>query len=219
MKTPSKNFLNSCCSSSCLIFDFDDSFTFNIAAELYRLGLHCQVIPLPLIPLVLRKLQGPLSHRCRVLIYGPGPGGPDDYGHLFPLITPLLTPPFWPSFYHLGICLGHQLLLRLQGYRVIPSRRPVHGGTEEITLPFWPDVFPLEYLERSGREVSVQRYNSLVVDIPKKRCEMSERFFFHRGELMASRWPWGVTYQFHPESVGTSYPSLFFSPVTQFLSI
>jgi carbamoylphosphate synthase small subunit len=89
-----------------ILLDFNDSFTYNVASELYTLGIKTEVIPLDEIPEKLRDLIE--CDQKKVIIYGPGPGHPDDYKNLFHLIKRALKK---TNLYHVGICLGHQSLI------------------------------------------------------------------------------------------------------------
>ncbi|MCY4523732.1 MAG: aminodeoxychorismate/anthranilate synthase component II [Halobacteriovoraceae bacterium] len=190
----------------CVLLDFADSFTYNIAAALHRQNISCQVIPLKNAALVLKELSP--DRQKRVIIYGPGPGTPYRYSSLFSLIKPLLLK---PNFFHLGICLGHQLLAILRGHRVGRCSHPRHGQRQEFTIPPWPDVFPRKYIDK---KTMVQRYNSLTV---KRNKNLPENIWPDTGEVLACRFSGGVSFQFHPESIGTSFPALFFNPIAKFL--
>lgn len=188
-----------------ILFDFADSFTFNIASILHRLGISFQVISLKDAFCVLEQLA--LHKKRKVIIFGPGPGTPQDYSFLFPAIRPLLKRPY---YFHMGICLGHQLLATLRGYQIERCSHPCHGQREKFIIPPWPDIFPRHYIDQ---KILVQRYNSLRV----KRDGPLEDKWPLTGEIMACRFKGGVSFQFHPESVGTSCPYLFFNTITKFL--
>ena len=106
------------------ILDFEDSFTYNIASEMEKVGFCTEVIGFSAIKDFLARVSRSNEYR-RVLVYGPGPGSPDDYRDLCPLIRPLLQD---KNIFHLGICLGHQLLWAAkENIRSIASKRPMHG--------------------------------------------------------------------------------------------
>lgn len=54
------------------------------------------------------------------IIIGPGPGHPDDYAHLLPLIKEAKVP-------ILGVCLGHQLIAQAFGAKISRAKQPMHG--------------------------------------------------------------------------------------------
>ncbi len=185
------------------LFDFNDSFTYNVASELYEIGYKAQVITPQNMGAKLQEIA--MSRKKCVIVYGPGPGHPDEYSSLFPLILKALTNPY---IYHFGVCLGHQLIWRARGWEVIPSGMPVHGQKFDFKVPSW-DEFEANF---RGREIPVQRYNSLVV-----KGNGEEFFALYKGEVMAARFERGISYQFHPESIGTANPKIFFAPIKQFL--
>lgn len=188
-----------------IIVDFFDSFTYNIASEVFRLGLSVTVERNAIA--VLKKLEK--IEKKKVLILGPGPGHPDDYKNLFPLIEKLFDNKY---LNFLGICLGHQIIWRIKGEEVCKSIRPIHGMAVPFKIPPWEDYFNRPDF---GLETMVQRYNSLVVKSSEKN---RKNFSFSSGEVMAGKFERGLTYQFHPESIGTLNSNIFFEPLKKILS-
>jgi anthranilate synthase component 2 len=188
------------------LLDFEDSFTYNIVAVLREEGLFPEVIPFAEVSEFLESFW-PMEKT--IVIYGPGPGAPTDHRDLYPKIAKLLQ---HPLVFHLGICLGHQLLWNLMGVKIdrIP---PVHGQAVTLNIPPWGGYFEQKDW---GRRTWVQRYNSLALSgvDPNDR-----RFIFDqkREVVLAGRFERGLTYQFHPESVGTSDPHIFFGHCHRFL--
>ncbi|MBF0207949.1 MAG: hypothetical protein HQK53_13805 [Oligoflexia bacterium] len=209
--------MNRCKQSSynfCSIIDFEDSFTYNLAGEIYRRGVPVEVVSLSNAEAFLQQLATEkMSQSRRVLLYGPGPGHPDDYEYLYPAIRAVLGS---SDILHFGVCLGHQLLWRvIAGYPVRPSRRPLHGQAVSFVIPSWLDIF---LPEQVGMRELVQRYNSLVLEVPAEvSVERRNNFAFADGECIAGRWDRGVTYQFHPESVGTAHPQVFLGVIERYL--
>lgn len=189
--------------SNVILLDFNDSFTFNVASELYKLDILAEVIAKKDI---LEKLETitRANKKC-VVIYGPGPGHPDEYAQFFPIIKKALEN---PKIFHFGICLGHQLLWQVKGFKVIPSKIPIHGQRFKFKIPKWSEFEQNIW----DSEIDVQRYNSLVVDSSK-----DGDFSYHQEEVVAGRFNRGVSFQFHPESVGTTNPSIFFKSIINFL--
>jgi anthranilate/para-aminobenzoate synthase component II len=188
-----------------LLVDFDDSFTYNIASEVELQGKDCAVRSwrdwVGLTPLELdeslRQYHG--------VILGPGPGHPTEYQSLQPMIHHLLTQSNKPL---VGICLGHQLIWSFLGARVLRDPHPVHGHTVEFTIPDWLDYFPRDLILKS---ISVQRYNSLFISLNSARQVRANAFLSGlSGQLMASKFDHVLSFQFHPESIGTTYRSSFF---------
>jgi anthranilate/para-aminobenzoate synthase component II len=182
------------------LIDFEDSFTYNLVQALEEVGFRVRVLAwrdfdsLP--------LQG-------ALVLGPGPGHPDDYQSIFSLVHAWLiqSRPFC------GICLGHQIYWRLQGKEVTRSKHPLHGQKIKLQLDkewrVWLGV---------KEEVFVQRYNSLAVIASVLDQPLQIHNFNQDEEVLMSRGKRLITYQFHPESVGTSYRKRFMSKVYSILT-
>lgn len=184
---------------SAVFIDFDDSFTWNVVQELEEEGFRT---------LVLHWLDVDSLPEADLLVLGPGPGHPDDYQRIFPEVTRWLgeKKPFF------GVCLGHQIFWRLRGESVQRSREPLHGHPVTLELnQEWQN-----YLALPSR-VRVQRYNSLsVFEIAGNRNPELQNVI-SEGEIFATKGPRILTYQFHPESLGTSFRKAFFRPLSRFL--
>lgn len=173
------------------IVDFEDSFTFNIATELYvyekgiEVHPHNEFFSLKKFPLFLKKIKIPIA-----VILGPGPGNPEEYRDYFLLIKELKNNPL---VFLMGICLGHQILGLIDNLVVKPSQKPIHGGQVKINFD---DV-----------NILVQRYNSLAIYENEKSLK----------EIPIRQWARGVSYQFHPESIGTENRPLFFKDLLNFI--
>lgn len=127
------------------------------------------------------------SKEKHAVILGPGPGHPDAYQKYFAQIEVLRS---LPQFYVMGVCLGHQMLGLIDGKLVEKAQEQIHGQTI--------------FIEFDGVERPVQRYNSLAV--------------YENGlEVNIRRFERGISYQFHPESVGTDSNSLYFKELLNFL--
>lgn len=184
-----------------ILLDFDDSFTFNIASELSLIGLSCDVIHWSCFKDVFSQLT--LYHGPSALILGPGPGHPDEYEELIPYLRSLFAQ---NKVFVMGICLGHQIIARTLGVNVVKSRLPLHGQSVDFVVPEWLSK------EFAGKLLQVQRYNSLTFfgrDLPANWPWYGNS----EGEVMVMRHKNILSYQFHPESVGTSYREIFFQPL------
>ncbi len=179
-----------------LFIDFDDSFSFNVIQELTEVGLKVRVM---------NWKDVEIFPEADLLVFGPGPGHPDDYQVLFPILEKWLS----EEKFFLGVCLGHQIFWRLKGKDVVSSKRPLHGQKVKLSLsPRWQTWLQLP------SEVKVQRYNSLaVLDDPLQAAKADMENCLSHGEIMMSRNKHIITYQFHPESVGTSFRRAFFVPL------
>ncbi len=178
--------------------DFQDSFSFNIVQSLMELGFEVKVYTYP------------YHHEAwgyDLVVLGPGPGHPDEYSDVLPLIKERLE----SSKKIFGVCLGHQLIWRALDFPVVKSQIPLHGQKVKIKLTsFWMNYLKLPEI------VSVQRYNSLVVQIKESEVPQGITVLFSQDELQISKGPCWLSYQFHPESVGTSFQKSFFLPLTEF---
>jgi anthranilate/para-aminobenzoate synthase component II len=66
--------------------------------------------------------------------------------------------------------------------------------------------------------ITVQRYNSLAVRFDDEELKKkADHLYWCQNELIMSKGNSFLTYQFHPESVGTTYPETFFKPLSALL--
>lgn len=184
-----------------LLVDFDDSFTYNIASEFYHQKMECEVIHWSRL-----LIDSSLSYNFSHIILGPGPGHPREYQSLFALIRQ------WrerADLQLLGICLGHQLLWCERGAECLVDPHPVHGQQVDLLIPDWFSFFDKDLI---GFTIQVQRYNSLYIPSDQaKKIDPSARLLLSHKHVMASRFANCLSFQFHPESIGTSYRQSFFN--------
>ncbi len=121
------------------------------------------------------------------IILGPGPGHPDQYAEYFEDIKKIMAK---HNIYVMGICLGHQMMARAHGYEVKECAEQMHGQSIEIFF--------------NGRNTRVQRYNSLAVIIDGNEINICE-------------YKNAISYQFHPESIGTLQNDIFFEGLLSFI--
>lgn len=177
------------------LIDFDDSFTYNVVQELTDVGFHVEVI---------HWKDYENNPENGLLVLGPGPGHPDDYQTLFPLFRSWLTDkkPFF------GVCLGHQIFWRLQSEEIVRSKDPLHGQKIKLELTEeWRDWLKIK------EDVYVQRYNSLCVLGQAAVRNPYFQNFIQNDEILMTRGDSLITYQFHPESIGTTFRKEFLLPV------
>jgi anthranilate/para-aminobenzoate synthase component II len=184
-----------------LLIDFDDSFTYNIAGEFLQRHIGCEVVHWT------RLLIDPqMTDSYQFIIIGPGPGHPLEYKALFPLIRS------WREQTQkqiLGICLGHQLLWCERGVDCLVDPHPVHGQQVALTVPDWFSFFDQSLY---GKRIDVQRYNSLYIpELMARKADSSALLLCEKQQVMASRFANCLSFQFHPESIGTSYRESFFN--------
>ncbi|MBI4259032.1 MAG: aminodeoxychorismate/anthranilate synthase component II [Actinobacteria bacterium] len=170
-----------------VLVDNYDSFTYNLAHLLEVLGGAVTVLRNDRV-----DADGVLALRPSHLVISPGPGRPEDAGSVIPILRRVA-----PRVPTLGVCLGHQALVRAFGGEVGPAGRLVHGKTSPI--------------RHDGRRIfrglptpfEAGRYHSLAATRIPDALEVSA--VSDDGEVMAVRHRElsidGV--QFHPESVLT----------------
>lgn len=195
------------------LLDFEDSYTYNIVAEIFHYSnILVEVIALKNHQKFFSKLikkHNKSDWQEITIILGPGPGKPLDYHYQFSTIKHLIKMHYPIKF--LGICLGHQLITQCFGMKIEASNFPKHGQTEEIFLNTWWK----NYLKTEKNTLIVQRYNSLgVIPLSKKANQKmilvnQEVVLFYRDNILSM--------QFHPESVGSLDKEIFFNMINRFL--
>lgn len=174
-----------------LLVDNYDSFTWNLAHDLGRVGAEVHVHRNDQIAIDdVHRLQP--TH----IVLSPGPGRPEragDFGICGAILEHFTTTPL------LGVCLGHQGMAWHLGGRVIHAPAVMHGKTS-----------PIRHHGRGlfaglPNPIQVMRYHSLLVERASLPDALAVTAETEDGLVMAiahrSRPWWGV--QFHPESVGS----------------
>lgn len=175
--------------------DFEDSFSYNVVQELTEIGFQVSVVHW-------RDFES--LPESGLLVLGPGPGHPDDYQQLFPMLKTWLAEKK-PLF---GVCLGHQIFWRLLGEEVLRSKEPLHGQRVKLALDAdWKKWLGVE------SDIFVQRYNSLAVFGQAAQRNPYLTNFIQNDEILITRGEQVLTYQFHPESIGTSFRRELMMPV------
>jgi len=172
-----------------LIIDNYDSFVFNVARYFSELGETVKVVRNDAIDV--GAIRG-LSPRAVVL--SPGPCSPLEAGVSCEIVRHLSG-----ALPLLGICLGHQCIGQVFGWRVTQARRPVHGRSSAIRHSGQGIFNGLPNPLQAGR------YHSLIVEEDWNVTELAVIARSEDGEIMAlqhhSHPTFGV--QFHPESILT----------------
>ena len=171
-----------------LVIDNYDSFVHNLARYLRLAGARIHIVRNDAM-----SVGEALALNPSALVLSPGPKGPDEAGvsmrlvEALPAATPLL-----------GVCLGHQCLVKAFGGTVARARRPLHGRSSALRhdgYGLFADV---------ASPTQVGRYHSLIAT-PAKGGDIVATAWSEEGEVMAVAHrarPWfGV--QFHPESLLT----------------
>lgn len=173
-----------------LIIDNYDSFVYNLLRYVEELGFSTHIARNDKITLdeIINEVKP--SH----IILSPGPGIPDNAGICVELIQKLgAKAPI------LGVCLGHQAIVRAYGGVVKKAKCPKHGKSSLV--------------KHSGKgafnniksPMKVGRYHSLIVSDKEIPDNIKITAWSNDSEVMALEhklFPvWGV--QFHPESILT----------------
>ena len=172
-----------------LLIDAYDSFAHIIYQYLRVLDIDTDVIRSGEI-----EPAGALAHDGDFVLLGPGPGTPEDSGHVEMVRALAGVKPV------LGVCLGHQAIAVAYGARVRPARHLMHGKTSVV------DHDGRGVFADAPERFSATRYHSLIVveDSLPDELEVTARAaddgyvmgLRHRSHLVE-----GV--QFHPESILT----------------
>ena len=181
-----------------LIIDNYDSFTYNIRGALAKLGVDAVVV---------RNDKISMEEVCALnpshIIISPGPGTPDnpeDIGITNEVIR-------YAVEHHkalLGICLGHQAIVKYFGGAIVQAQEILHGKMSQITSEEESGAL----FEGVDTEAPVMRYHSLAAEeasFPQEALRITSRtrddartiMSFQHRELPIT----GV--QFHPESFAT----------------
>jgi anthranilate synthase/aminodeoxychorismate synthase-like glutamine amidotransferase len=129
-----------------LLVDHQDSFTRNLE---HLLAEFDEVLVRDR-----REIDDASCQAAGLIVFSPGPGNPDQYPE-----TQALCRAWTGKKPILGICLGFQLILQVEGARIIRQSQVLHGVETEIE--FDPSSATYSGLPQSLR---VARYHSLRVD-------------------------------------------------------
>ena len=166
-----------------------DSFSYNIIGAIEKFYKNIKIFEKNKI-----TLEKAIELKPTFLVIGPGPGNPKDTE-----ISIQLVKYFYNKIPILGICLGHQVIAKVFGSKIIKSKNPMHGKTSKIIHQ------NRNLFKNTKQNPKIIRYNSLTID----KQTLSEDFEIdaedYNGEIMAishKKYPiYGI--QFHPESILT----------------
>lgn len=178
------------------LFDNHDSFTWNLAHDLERLGTKVTVVR-----------DGDWTEECWALtdamVLSPGPGLPEEHPQLMEVVAGAVS----RRIPLLGVCLGMQALSLHFGGTLRNLSEPLHGRRSQMRLDAVPKgAGPLSAMwDGLEGQMEVGHYHSWVVDeehlpddlhVNARNSAGLPMAFFHASLPVA-----GV--QFHPESVLT----------------
>ena len=175
-----------------LLIDNYDSFTWNLAHQLGKLGAEVHVVRNDAIDLAGVRTFDP-SH----IVLSPGPGHPAnarDFGVCGAILDALST-----ELPILGVCLGHHGIVARLGGEVVRAAAPVHGKPDAILhdggvlFAALPSPF------------QAMRYHSLVAAPASLPPGLQVTARLADGTIMAVHRVGTDVHgvQFHPESIGT----------------
>lgn len=181
---------------SVFLLDNFDSFTYNLVDELRSIGLELKIYrnsvsANELFAMMLE--QG--KHSKVVLMLSPGPGTPSEAGCMAELLNLVKG-----KFAVLGICLGHQAIVESYGGEIIRADKVMHGKSS--LLQHCGDRMFADL----PHPLPVARYHSLMASNMPSELEVLAQFegipmaVCHTRDKM-------LGYQFHPESILTSFGS------------
>lgn len=172
-----------------LLIDNYDSFTYNLMQAFAAEGAEVMVYRNDALSVAAALALAP-TH----LVISPGPGRPEDAGLSLAMIGA-----FADRVPVLGVCLGHQCLVRHFGGRIVAADRLMHGKTSRAKHDGKTIFAGLP------QPLAVGRYHSLCAEPASLPDEFELTAETGRGEIMGVRHRSlpleGV--QFHPESVLT----------------
>jgi len=176
--------------STTLVIDNYDSFTFNLVQYLGELHDHPTVYRNDKITIAEIETLSP----SRILI-SPGPCTPSEAG-----ISKAVIAHFSGKLPILGVCLGHQSIAEVFGGKVIRAPRLMHGKVS----PIHHDEAGL--FKGLPTPFTATRYHSLIVEEPLPDV-LLRTAWTEEGELMGLRHKEHPTFglQFHPESILTEH--------------
>lgn len=181
-----------------------DSFTYNLVDEFQCLGfdpiVYRNTLSADFILAQMAKAQQQIPNEKLLLVLSPGPGDPNHAGCLMELISKAKG-----KYPMLGICLGHQALI--QHYGGIIGRAPeiVHGKSSLIKH------CASGAFENISNPLPVARYHSLVATKTPASLDTIAHFTTDKNEQLTMaiehRNDAVLGFQFHPESILTTYGS------------
>ena len=175
-----------------------DSFTYNLVDEFYQLGFELVIYRNTVsADFIVEQIE----QHCQqaeneaLVVLSPGPGTPTDAGCLMALIATVAG-----KYPILGICLGHQALV--QHYGGVVGRAPeIMHGKSSLVSHCGTGAFA-----NISQPLPVARYHSLAaITMPDNLTMIAD----YQGLPMAVEHSQDAVlgFQFHPESVLTTYGS------------
>ncbi len=172
-----------------LVIDNYDSFVHNLARHFHQLKHQTEVIRND--KLTIRDIE---QMAPDAIVLSPGPCTPDEAGCSLEIVRH-----FQDRIPMLGICLGHQTIVKALGGQIVMANEPVHGRQSRVIHSGSPMFHGI------NEEFSAGRYHSLVAQISKLPKKLTVTARSVDGTIMSvehENHP-VVGLQFHPESILT----------------
>lgn len=172
-----------------LIVDNFDSFVYNLARYLQRLGQETVVVRNDATDVARVRAMKP-----QAIVLSPGPCTPREAGCSLELVRKLAG-----EIPMLGVCLGHQVIGEACGGKIVRAPQPMHGRTSTI------EHDQQGLFAGLPSTLTVGRYHSLVIEESTLPTSLKVTARTAEGVVMAiahREWQlYGV--QFHPEAILT----------------
>jgi anthranilate synthase/aminodeoxychorismate synthase-like glutamine amidotransferase len=172
-----------------LLIDNYDSFTFNLYHYLSSLKVSVDVIRNDKI-----TDKQIIKKKYDRIVISPGPGNPNQSGNCVKIVKSL-----YKKIPILGVCLGHQIIGKVFGSKIILAKKLMHGKTSII------ESNKIGILKNLPSKFIATRYHSLIIDKKTLSKDLEITAETKDGIIMGVKHKiyniHGV--QFHPESIKT----------------
>ena len=172
-----------------ILIDNYDSFTFNLYHYLSSLKINVDVIRNDQI-----TSNEILKKKYNKIVISPGPGNPNQSGNCLKIVKSL-----YKKIPILGVCLGHQIIGRVFGSKIIQAKKLMHGKTSKILSK------KIGILKNLPKSFEATRYHSLIIEKKSLSKHLEVTAESKDGLIMGVQHKkydvHGV--QFHPESIKT----------------
>jgi len=172
-----------------LLIDNYDSFTFNLYHYISSLKVKVDVVRNDKI-----NSKEIIKKKYDKIVISPGPGNPNQSGNCINILKTLHKElPF------LGVCLGHQIIGKVFGSKIIQAKKLMHGKVSKIKSK------KIGILKNLTNNFEATRYHSLIIEKKSLSKDLVITAETDDGIIM------GVQHkkynihglQFHPESIKT----------------
>ncbi len=179
-----------------IMIDNYDSFTYNLVNQFRLIGADV-VIYRNDTPIADIFTEQRLQHENTVIVISPGPGNPDSAGNSLEIIKQ-----YAGQLPILGICLGHQSIIQHFGGCIEKAKTVVHGKADDVFIKAGEASDTI--FNNLSNPFRAARYHSLAATDLSDELEVIAS---STDEVMAikHRTHKILGFQFHPESILTTY--------------